>query len=105
MPEVTYLDHLERWYERNRPTLSAEGINSEFGRGGADYPKSVAWVNVESSGWLGELLVWTSGEVELGATKRDAREAEINEHHEIQTDEALDDLLARLIAIVRGGTE
>ena len=94
------LDELERWYEAHAPALEADGLSPGFGRSVGDRPSPAAWVSLESSVWTCELRVWESGEAELGATRRGSGRAEVNEHHDIETGEDLERVLARLKQLV-----
>lgn len=102
MSQVVLIDYLEQWVAEHAAALQAEGLAIEFGRGNETRSKSMAFFNLETSEWIGELLIWSSGEVELGATKRSDGE-EVNEHHQVASRVDLDSLLGRLTNLVKPG--
>lgn len=100
MPQVDLIDYLDQWIIEHSKALRGDGIDAEFGRGDEARPKTMAFCNFETTEWIGELLLWSSGEVELGATRRTDGE-EVNEHHHAAGQEDLESLLQRLRDIVR----
>lgn len=100
MSQVALLDYFERWVRLHSGELEADGLTVEFGRG-QEVARSehMAFWNIESSEWIGELLVWDTGEAELGATRRSDGD-EVNEHHQVNGIHDLDALLMRLVRVV-----
>jgi hypothetical protein len=102
MSDVALTAYLDRWVGENSAALRAAGIVATFGRGDGARSKSMAFCNLESAGWTGELLLWTSGEAELGATRRSDGH-EVNEHHHVGSPQDLEGLLRRLKDMVASG--
>lgn len=95
MSEMTVGEELESWSGQNADRLRRTGLAVEFGRGPEDRPNRVVWINLESSDRIGELLLWTSGEVELGTSNRATGTVQ-QEHHHVKSFCDLQPLLAHL---------
>jgi hypothetical protein len=97
---MTFLDDLENWYTNRQETLEAQGLNLSYHR-----DDRAASVNIERPGCVGEVLVYLSGEVELGATTRPGgRERDdflLLEHHEVAVSTDLFSLADRVAAVVQ----
>ena len=99
MVEIDFVRHLRAWYEANRELARDAGVALRFAQTEDDRPKPSAWVAAENEGRIADLTVWSSGEAEFVAGR--PGEADINEHHQLESAEPLDVLLERLLAFVR----
>jgi hypothetical protein len=88
---------LAGWYQKNLDWARRAGVALRFGQTEDDRPKQSAWVAAEKGGRIADLTVWSSGEAEFLAG-RSGDIDDINEHHELETEEELEALLERFIA-------
>lgn len=94
-PMTFLLDAVESWVAAEGPLFSRHGIVASFGRSSDERPKHGARVTLSRGAQFGELLVWDSGEVELGAGSTDGDQ--IQEHHDIARVDELRGLWLRIV--------
>ena len=92
------IEHLRFWIDKNAPALRERGFTVNFESGAATADKASAWVDVDSSKALGQLILWETGELDLRVGARNSAELRINEHREIETTDELEDALRDLFA-------
>jgi|ERR1700674_1044344 len=97
MPDVDLLAALAAWCREQAPSLQAGGVELKCGGTEGDRPKHARWVNLHGHEHVAELIVWETGEAEFVA--RGTRD--VDEHHEIAGIDQLNELLARLVAVVQ----
>jgi hypothetical protein len=66
------LDVFAALVAKRQPLWEQRGIEVEFRRGSTTYPKPSAAVRCEGPIRLSELIVWTSGEADLGTARKDS---------------------------------
>ena len=68
-----------------------------------NYGKAVVVSRFESTAWMGEVLVWATGEAEL-STIRLADELTVNKHYDLLTPADLGAMLDELVALLSSGS-
>jgi hypothetical protein len=95
-----FVSHLLAWEPIARTRATGLGIELKFDNSPPDgRSKSAAWVIAERADRSAELIVWSSGEVELVAGNATGGEL-LQEHRDISTLGELDGLLAALLSHV-----
>jgi hypothetical protein len=99
MRKVEFIRQLGALYEGSLDSARDAGVELRFGQTQDDRPEPSAWVAAEKEGLMAELTVWSSGEAEFVAGR--PGQIEVNEHHDLESAEGLNELLNRLLAFVR----
>lgn len=68
-----------------------------------NYGKAMTSASFECEQWIGEILVWETGETEL-QTIRVSEDSVVNKHYELEDAPQLDVVLSELIGLIRDGT-
>ncbi|MFF4078882.1 hypothetical protein ACFYZN_05705 [Streptomyces sp. NPDC001777] len=98
MSKVDFLDALAAWHQREGQATRGVDVEIAFGRTQGDWVKRSAWIELESQGRLGELIIWSTGEAEYMVGKESG--VVVNEHHDLGSVEQLIELLDRLVEAV-----
>lgn len=67
-----------------------------------NYGKAMTSASFECEQWIGEILVWETGETEL-QTIRISEDLRVNKHYELEDAAQLDVVLSELIGLIRDG--
>lgn len=88
---------LRDWVGRTEPRLSSLGVQLALSSNDEGEKKS-CWIEAEGSARLGQLTVWSTGEVDLQVMRRNDSTLVVNEHRTAVGGEDLD-LVLRLLEI------
>lgn len=90
---MDFVGHLRAWYASHQAMARNARVTLTFGQSDVDRPKPSAWLDAEHGGRESDLVVWSSREAEFlaGGPGR----IEVNEHHDLENAEDLDELLDR----------
>ena len=96
---MNLLDALRLWSESNQELMSRVGVLLDSGASPSDgRSKASRWINLRGTGTEVNLVVWDTGEAELGTVGPDGVLSQ--EHLELASAEELNVQLARLKALV-----
>lgn len=98
VPEVDVIEHLNNWVTANEERLTHLGYSASIEQGNPKADNLSAWIDVESSRALGQIILWESGEADLRAGTKGSDELTLNEHRVISTREDLDEAMEALLA-------
>lgn len=94
MSDENPLRILEQWFEERRPVLELLGVDATFTPGSPERDKRAAWVDFSSPLGASRLILWESGEADLGIGiyTPGGFEEVLEEHREITSTVGLDDV-------------
>lgn len=99
MPQSEMIQHLLDWCHERGDIMQRAGAFLNYGVSAEDgRPKQSAWVTLERGPKVGDLVIWSSGEAELGFGH--AGVTEFEEHHQVEEVSQLNALLERLLQAV-----
>ncbi len=90
------LDLAEQWFDENQANLIAAGFELRFSRTDDDRPKHACVISIREGRQESELILWDSGEAELGLVRVSGK---VREEHldDINSEEALNGVLGRML--------
>ncbi|MBG0567564.1 hypothetical protein [Actinoplanes aureus] len=83
-------------------TWARLGVTCEVRPVAPNYGKAVVVCEFESADWLGNLMIWVTGETEL-ATIDTVHDRSVNKHYDLTAPADLDALLDELVALLADG--
>jgi len=90
------LSAAENWFRNNRDSFIAEGYEVHFCRTTDNRPKHSCAINLRKDGVESDVVLWDSGEAELGRTYADGA---IREDHieDVLSEQSLNRLLGKML--------
>lgn len=95
---MTLLDVVLAWFKSTKVLLDSAGVTATHTQGDSSSPKPSCSLNLRHANREADLVLWTSGEAELGIMGADG--AVIQEHVEILSVETLGVVLERMVRAV-----
>jgi hypothetical protein len=90
------LSAAENWFRNHRDSFVAEGIEVHFSRTKDNRPKHSCAINLRKNGVESDVVLWDSGEAELGRTDADGATRE-DHIEDVLSEQSLNRLLDKML--------